>query len=43
MEQNNKAFDPSDKEQLRDFINDVITERFSQYQKSQERMIVPIV
>jgi hypothetical protein len=40
MDRDNEVFNPSNKEQLRDFINEVITERFSQHQKNQERTIV---
>jgi hypothetical protein len=37
MDQNEKIFDPGDKGQLRDFINEIITERFLEIQRKQER------
>jgi hypothetical protein len=40
MNQDDEVFNPSDKKQLRDFINEIITERFSQHTKNQERTSV---
>jgi hypothetical protein len=37
MDRDGEIFNPCDKEQLRDFVIEVVDERISQYQKNQER------
>jgi hypothetical protein len=38
MDRDGEVFNPNDKEQLRNFVVEVIDERISQYQKNQERI-----
>jgi hypothetical protein len=40
MDQDNEAFNPNDKEQLRDFINEVVAEWFLRHQKYQEKIAI---